>query len=182
MRRIMLWMILILLYAAPAWGQARGKVIETLADVPPQLRQPNWNAANGQGSCVNASTITLLRWLGLEEHAAWWRDNYEGGEWDTSHISHMTASGLKFAYTDTGDPAFLDWVSRNRLGAGIFYKPRHAINLVDLSQEWAVLLDNNRPGEYEYVPREEFLTNWRNEYQGFAWTFIWSPPPPLPKQ
>ena len=170
-----------MLLCAAASGQTPGKVIRDLADVPPQLRQPNWEAADGMGSCVNAATITILRYLGLEEQAAWWRENFEGGEWGTSHISHLEESKLLFAYTDTGDPAFLDWAARNRLVVGIFYKPRHSINLVNLGMDYAVLLDNNNTGVYEYVPREEFLRKWANEYDGFAWTFVYSPPPPWPK-
>jgi hypothetical protein len=179
----MYWIALFLmLCAAPAMAQVPGKIIETLADVPWQLRQPNWDSPKGEGSCVNAATVTLLRWMGLHEHAEWWRTNFQGGEWDTSQINHMTFSGLKFAYTDTGDPAFLDWASRNRLGAGIFYYPRHSINLLDLSQDYAILLDNNSVGVYTVVPREEFLRRWRTEFGGFGWTFVYQPPPPWPAQ
>ena len=175
--------LLLLLCVSPAAAQVPGKVIKTLADVPPQLRQPNWNSSrDGRGSCVNASTVTILRFLGLEEHANWWRTNFEGGEWSTSHIRHMLDSGLLFAYTDIGSVEFLDWAARNRLPLGVFYKPNHAINVVDLTTEWAVLLDNNNPGAYEYVPRTEFVSRWQREFEGFGWTFVYYPPPPWPVQ
>lgn len=177
-RTLFTWLLL----CGAAWAQVPGKIIETLADVPPQLRQPNWSAVkNGQGSCVNASTITLLRWLGLEEHAAWWRQSFEGGEWHGSHIQHMQSSGLKFAYTLEGDVAFLEWACRNRLGAGIFVDGgAHAINLADLTPEYAVLLDNNHPEAFYYVSRDEFIQDWLGA-SGFAWTFIYTPPPPWPR-
>ena len=55
-------------------------LVESLADVPPQLREPNYSP-EGQGSCVHASTITLLRWQGQDELAEWWRANYHSGEY-----------------------------------------------------------------------------------------------------
>ncbi len=91
----------------------------------------------------------------------------------------MEEAGLRYAYTKDADVAFLEWATRNRLGVGIFYFPRHAINLVDLNEHEAVLLDNNRPNEYIRVPREEFIRAWRG-YGGFAWTVVYGPPPPYP--
>lgn len=153
-------------------------VIEALADVPPQLRQPNYSPY-GQGSCVHASTITILRWLGQFEVAAWWKANYHSGEYADRLIERLDAAGLKYAYEDDGDIRFLEWCARNRVVAGIFYFPRHAVNIVDFNETHAVLLDNNRPGDYIYIPRNEFIRNWR-AYGGFAWTLVYDTPPPYP--
>jgi hypothetical protein len=154
------------------------QLIESLADIPPQMRQPNW-APNGFGSCVHASTITILRWQGQYHLAEWWRNTYSSGEYANRLIARMNAAGLRYAYEKDGDIRFLEWCSRNRLCAGIFYFPRHAVNLVDLNETHAVLLDNNRTGEYIHIPRDEFIRNWRG-YGGFAWTVCYATPPPYP--
>lgn len=150
--------------------------------LPPRLRQQNW----GSGSCVHASTVMLLRWQGLFDLADKWRATYEGGEYSSRLIQRMEAAGLKYSYTTTGEVAFLEWAIQTRRGAGIFYKPNHAINLVGLDQNYAYLLDNNDPGRpertgsYERVPRQEFLRAWRNDYGGFAWCPVYVPPPMAP--
>jgi len=151
-------------------------------ELPPKLREQNW----GSGSCVHASTVMLLRWQGLYELADKWRKTYEGGEYSSRLIQRMEAAGLKYAYTLDGDVKFLEWCIQTRRGAGIFYKPSHAINLVGLDQNYAYLLDNNDPnrpertGSYERVPRDEFIRAWRG-YGGFAWTPVYYPPALLPK-
>lgn len=162
-----------------------------LAHVPPAFRTDNWEGddqfwcpncreMHGEGSCVHASTITMLKWFGLEEHAKWWRENFNSGETETRLLKKLEASGLPYAFTTDGDPAFLEWCARNRLVVGIFYKKAHAVNLVDFTDRFAVLLDNNNTDGYEYVPRDTFVRKWRTEFQGFAWTFVKNPPPPLP--
>lgn len=153
-------------------------LVESLADIPPQMRQPNYSPY-GQGSCVHASTITILRYLGHFDIAEWWRNNYHSGEYAGRLISRLDNAGLKYAYEDNGDIRFLEWCARNRIPAGIFYFPRHAVNIVDLNETHAVLLDNNRPADYIYIPRDEFERKWRG-YGGFAWTFVYDTPPPYP--
>lgn len=151
-------------------------------DLPPELRQKNW----GGGSCVHASNVTLLRWQGQDDLADWWRNEYRGGEHADRLTKRLEAAGLRYAFTMQGDVAFLEWCCRTRRGAGIFYKPSHSINLVGLDAEHAYLLDNNatnypeRTGEYERVPRDTFIRNWQRQYGGFAWTLVYSPPPPIP--
>jgi hypothetical protein len=144
-------------------------------DLPQTMRTKNYSG----GSCVHASTINLLIWQGLPELAQWWRDNHGGGEYSDRLNAKMDKAGLKFAYTTRGDMGFLEWTIRTRRGAGIGYFPRHAINLVDLTETEATLLDNNRTGVYIKVPRAEFERKWRG-WGGWAWTVVYQPPPPLP--
>lgn len=150
-------------------------------ELPPQLRERNW----GGGSCVHASTVMLLRWQKLFDVAEKWRRTYSGGEYSSRLIERMEAAGLRYAYTLDGDEAFLEWCIQTRRGAGIFYKPSHAINLVGLDKNYAYLLDNNYPNRpeqqgYERVPRAEFMRRWKQDYGGFAWTVVYFPPPMLP--
>lgn len=151
-------------------------------DLPLALRQKNW----GGGSCVHASTVNLLRWQGQYEMAEWWRKNYIGGEYANRLIQRMESAGLRYAYTDKGDVEFLRWCVKTRRGAGIFYKPNHAINLIGMDDKNAYLLDNNataypeQRGFYEAVPLDRFIPAWKG-YGGFAWTLIYVPPPPNPR-
>lgn len=165
-----------------AGGPPAGTPQGVVMDVPPRLRTENW----GGGSCVHASTVTLLRWHGLSAMADWWRQQYSGGESSDRLVKRMEAAGLRYAYTAQGDVRFLEWCVRTGRGAGIFYKPKHAINLTGLDDQYAYLLDNNatdypeNQGHWERVPREHFERAWQ-EYGGFAWTLVYSPPPPLPQ-
>lgn len=166
------------LYGGPVpAGTPQGVVM----DLPPQLRQPNW----GGGSCVHAATVSLLRWQGQHAMAAWWRAQYTGGEYADRLMKRMEAANLRYAYTISGDVRFLEWCIRTGRGAGIFYKPNHAINLVGLDADHAYLLDNNATGypesrgHWERVPRGTFESRWR-DYGGLAWTLVYDPPPPLP--
>jgi hypothetical protein len=146
-----------------------------VVDVPAPLRTPNW----GGGSCVHASTVHLLHWQGQHELAEWWRRTYSGGEYSTRLHQRLDAANLRFAYTTSGDAAFLEWALRTRRGAGITYFPNHAVNLVHLDSERAGLLDNNRVGQTIWIPRDEFLRQWK-AYGGWAWTLVYTPPPPTP--
>lgn len=182
--------IVFILLGTAALAIAGGPVSD-LADMPPVIRMENWEGddqffcpscrkMHGEGSCVHASTITLLRWQGMDKAAEWWRENYNSGETKPGLLKKLEESGLDYAYTETGDVTFLEWCVRNRLGAGLFYKPSHAINLVDLRDDFAVLLDNNNTGKYEYVDRVTFERRWKTEFRGFAWTIVGNPAPPLP--
>jgi hypothetical protein len=159
----------------------RFDALQNYAPVPFDFRQRNWPGPTGQGSCVHASTITILRWQGQHELADMWRRTYHSGETATRLIRKLHAQGVRYAYTDTGDPAFLDWALRNRFGAGITYFPAHAVNLIGLDDKYATLLDNNRPETTIRIERSQFLHDWRHKYSGFAWTVVYGPPPPTPK-
>jgi len=144
-------------------------------DLPEALRE--WNYAGG--SCVHASMVTVLRNQGMIDLAAWWRRSYAYGETFTGFVRKSEAAGLRYAYTFMGDAAFLDWCSRTRRGAVIFYKPAHAITFAGYVDGNAVLIDNNHPHRPEYVERGRFLQLWRG-YGGMALTPVHSPNPPRP--
>lgn len=161
---------------------AIGAFSDVQMDLPPDLRTRNW----GGGSCVHASTVNLLYWQGQEEMAEWWRKTYIGGEYANRLIQRLESAGLRYAYTTKGDFEFLKWCCRTRRGAGIFYKPSHSINCVGIDQQYVYLLDNNatqypeQRGHYERVPVQQFVSEWKNRYGGFAWTLVYNPPPPNP--
>jgi len=153
-----------------------GASITPLVDPPPELRQGNYAG----GSCAHASTVTLLNWAGLPKWAAWWKRHYRGGESESGMMQKLDDSGLRYAATRSGDVEFLRWASDTRRGARIFYFDNHAVNLVQFSDNVVVLLDNNRTNRYVCIPSDEFVRNWRGKYGGFAWAFVYDPPPILP--
>ena len=156
-----------------------------LADVPAPFRKKNWRGDYGFGSCVHASTVTLLRYHGIDELASWWEITYNDGEQFNRFEKRLESAGLRYASIyGQKDLAFLEWACRNRLGAVIKYTDddadqAHALIIVDLTPEYAVILDNNHVDQYEIVPRAHFERIWIGS-GGIAVTFLYSPPPPWP--
>lgn len=130
------------------------------------------------GSCVIASTVSLFRWQGRDDLADLFRRAYSGGQSASSLHAKLEARGVRYAYTTSGDAAFLDWACRTRRGAGVTFFANHFICLVHLDGQRAILLDNNRVGQYITLPRDEFLRRWRG-YGGWATTPVYSPAAPL---
>lgn len=64
---------------------------------------------------------------------------------------------------------------------GVFYNGyiSHMVNLVHLSDQWAVIHDNNNPKQYLWMIPEQFLTRWRGG-GGWAVALLAPPPPPIP--
>jgi hypothetical protein len=162
-------------YCSVPYGYAEADYL----DLPRDMRVPNW----GGGSCVHASTVVLLKWQGQAKMAEWWRQAYSGGENSGRLAQRMESAGLRYAFTVSGDVEFLEWVTRTRRGAGISYYPNHAINFCGFAskdgRDYAVLLDNNRINTYIYVDKAEFVRSWKS-YGGWAWSVVYSPPPPVP--
>ncbi|HEX5443715.1 MAG TPA: hypothetical protein VFW87_07800 [Pirellulales bacterium] len=146
-------------------------------NLPPAARCRNYAG----GSCVIASTISLLRWQGLDELAERFRRLYSGGQSADSLHAKLDAHALRYACTTRGDVRFLEWAIRTRRGAGITFYPMHFVNLVDLTPTHAVLLDNNRVERYITLPRREFEQRWR-AYGGWATTVVYAPAPPVAKR
>ena len=159
--------------------------LSDLADVPAPFRKQNWRGDYGFGSCVHASVVTLLQYHGLDDMADYWAATYNDGERFNRLEGRLDAVGLHYAsvYGQT-DLTFLEWACRNRLGSVIGYTDdqatqAHALTIVDLTPDYAVLIDNNHPLQYDYIPRAEFERIWLKS-GGVALTFLYSPTPPWP--
>lgn len=150
-------------------------------NLPRELREWNW----GGGSCVHASMVHNFRWQGRPELATKWRKTYSGGESSYGLRAKLDHAGIQYCSTETGDVKFLDWCSRSRRGAVIFFFPNHSINFCGYSniggQDMAMLLDNNRIEHFLQVPKDSFITSWRG-YGGFALSPTLAPSPRLPYQ
>lgn len=147
-----------------------------LADVPIELREPNYDG----GSCAHASMVTAFRYLGFDEWADWWRATYSGGEVLYGHIEKLKDTGVRFAYTESGDMRLLDWAARNRLPVVVYHVPvGHAQNIVNVTDTTVTFLDNNNVGRYWTMSRHEFIKRWNSP--GWALVLVYAPPAPWPQ-
>lgn len=158
------------------------QIEQPAVNLPYGLRQENWLGPRRTGSCVHASFIMLLRWQGQYELANWWRKNHGDGEYAERLAYKMDQAGVDYAYTQgSGDVQFLEWACSTRRGAGVVCMGgRHMICLVGLTDEHALLLDNNYIEVIYAVPREEFLTEWRASGSWAITPLVGPPAAPLP--
>lgn len=153
--------------------------------LPQSLRQRNWvSKTNGEGSCVIASTVSLVRWQQQFELAEYLRNKYSGGQTASSIQSYLTQARVPFVCTETADPRFLEWATQCRRGAIIWFFPFHCVTFAGFGTDStgrpvAWILDNNRPERFIPVEKSEFLRRWAG-YGGFALTTLYEPAPPTP--
>lgn len=165
-----------------SWGSSASYKVEyPTVNLPYKLRQRNWLGPQGEGSCVHATMVSLLRWQGHPKLADWWRRNNGDGEWDTDLAAKFTRAKVRFAFTsERGDIRFLEWACRTRRGCGVTVRgARHMVALVHLDEKWAGILDNNQTERIIWVPRDTFLSEWLNS-NSWAVTPVYTPAPPLP--
>jgi len=149
-------------------------------NIPLSLRQSNWRGSEGEGSCVHAAMISLFRWQGRANTAERWLRTYGGGEWPDDMASKLNRDGIRFASCENGDVKFLEWACRTRRGCGItIMGGAHMVTLVHLDAKWAAILDNNRVGQFIWIPRETLIAEWQASF-GWAITPVYSPAAPLP--
>ena len=147
------------------------------------FRQGNWLGSQREGSCVHATMIMLFRWQGREDLAEKWRATYENGEWHDGLAAKFDKEGVRYAYTwKQNDVRFLEWACKTRRGCGVtVLGGAHMVMLVHLDDKWAGILDNNFTEKIKWVPRQTFISEWKNSYS-WAVTPVYTPPPPLPSE
>ncbi len=150
------------------------------ADLPVSLRHENYAG----GSCMYAAAATTLEQGGRSDMANWLTRNHRGAAGIEDIERAFARSKTPYKSTVRGDVAVLDFASRTRRHAAIYYKPGHAITFIGWSRrngkEWAILVDNNNTRKYEFVRRDLFLNNWRMRYGGGAIVPLYSPVPSQP--
>lgn len=160
--------------------EAASKGERPTVNIPRADRQQNW-IGNGEGSCVHATFVSLLRWQGRFKTADYWRRTYSGGERLDQFVAKLDQEGIRYAYETGGDVQFLEWACRTRRGCGITVSGgAHMVALVHLDAEWAAILDNNDVSTFRWVPRETLIAEWKASY-GWAVTPVYSPAAPLPR-
>jgi hypothetical protein len=173
-------------------GQAH-EGVEIQIDLPAGQHVKNFGApADGKGLCVFASMTMAARWHHVRELADVIRKIDEGGGWPekVDGVFKEHAPGLEYVQYEGTDPAILDkalaedrpacvtYGYGERYGMQTIY---HMVLLVHLDAHWAVVLDNNFPGTYEWMPRAEFLRRWVHPSgKGWAFVMLAPPPPPVP--
>jgi hypothetical protein len=156
-----------------------GVTEKPVMNLPLALRQANWRGRNGSGSCVHASWISCLRWQGQYAMAEWWASHYDGGENYDEMVQRLDDAGIRWAGTvGEGDVSFLEYCHRTRRGCIVTWSPRHVVTLVHFDDKWAGVLNNNEIDHILWIPREDFVKEWK--YRGsWAMTPMYVPPPPL---
>ncbi len=151
---------------------------------PAELRQRNWVAANGEGSCVFASLCNHVQWLNDPRLAQVIRGRFAGGEYSSGVRAKLDSLGVAYQYTESADGRFLDWCSATRRGAILWWKPAHCCTFVGWvtspdGRQFAAILDNNYPDKFELTERGQFMRLWAG-YGGFALAVTADPTIPVP--
>lgn len=157
---------------------------------------------DGRGMCVMSSIEMAARWQGLESLRGLrdWCAKQPGGAYpakvDRQLRDFCAARGISIPryLQDEGrnpDPVLDLCEKTGRMACMTYgYSPRyrgaiaHMVCCAKFNGQWAVVLDNNFPGEhkYEWMSRDELLR--RISFpDGHAWVFVWlaPPPPPIPR-
>ncbi len=185
MKRILSMLILLASLAGCEFNEDMGRPVSSkerpTVNVPAALRQSNWRGPQGQGSCVHATMISLLRWQYRLNAADYWRRAYGDGEYPEDLAAKFDQEGVRYAYVTNGDVRFLEWACRTRRGCGVTVMGgAHMVALVHLDDKWAAILDNNNVERFIWVPRETLIAEWKASY-GWAVTPIYTPAAPLPQ-
>jgi len=150
-----------------------------VVNLPLSMRQENW-LSGGSGSCVWATTISLLRWQGEYELAEEVRQSRGGGVWLGELFAELDAIGITYAGVCNSEEWFLEWACETRRGAAIpIMGGRHMVALVEITETEACILDNNSVEKYLWLPRNVLISDWKNS-GGYAFTPIYTPQAPLP--
>jgi hypothetical protein len=176
--------------------------VEIQIDLPNSQHVKNFGApGDGKGLCVFASMTMCARWHNVRtlQDLLFWDAKgkphskvNEGGGWPEKVDSVLKehAPGLKYVQYEGVDPSYLDKALSEGQAACVTYgygeryqmqTIYHMVLLVHLDAKWAVVLDNNFPGTFEWMPRAEFLKRWVHPGgKGWMYVFLAPPPPPIP--
>lgn len=167
--------------------------VEIQVDLPVAQHVKNFGApADGKGLCVFASMSMAARWHNVRQLEDVIHKVKEGGGWPqkVKDVVAEHAPGLEVLQYEGTDPAILDKALAEdkpvcvTYGYGERYKMEtiyHMVMLVHLDGKMAAILDNNFPGTYEWMTREEFLRRWVHPGgKGWAYVMMAPPPPPVP--
>lgn len=168
-------------------------------DLPKSLHLKNRGGSDKAGLCVFCSAQHSFNWAHIEhmEHIFEYMWDKPGGGWPeklTKVIEDMSRKASKpvpphYHYKGK-DQEFL----RKAIEAGImpgityFHSPTgrysgrilHMVTLVHLDDRWAGVLDNNYPGEIEWIDARTFQNVWTDGNNGWAFVVLSPGPPPPP--
>jgi hypothetical protein len=163
---------------------------------------PRGEPGKGLGLCVFTSVELAARWQGVQELLGFqeWMTQRPGGGYpeklDRMILAFCTErKQARPCYVQHigGDEAFLALALKtDRMpcvtyaGRDGFYKDAagrdtwidHMVNLAHLDDRTAAIIDNNRPGVWVWMSRQDFLLRWRARGNGWAVVLLDPPPPP----
>lgn len=169
-------------------------------DLPGDLHMKNIGSrVDGAGMCVMSSIEMAALWQGMEEYRGLrdWCAKEPGGGYpgkvDKQLAAFARAKSLPAprylqyegpdveplieAILKSGRMAALTYGWGERYGQSI----AHMVCMAKYSGQFAVILDNNFPGEsqYEWMSKAEAIRRVKLPRQT-GWVFVWLPPPPPP--
>lgn len=145
------------------------------------------------GNCVWATLDMDARWTNCEDLIGIVQKIEYGGGYPAKldKVMKEFAPRVPYVQYETDDPTFLDQVIQSGRPCGVTYgygeryqmqKIAHAVLLVHIDSKWACIVDNNFPGTFEWMTREEFLKRWKYPSgKGWAYAILMPPPPPMPR-
>jgi hypothetical protein len=168
-------------------------------DLPASQHMKNVGGSDGAGLCVFTSVEHSARWQAVREldgFQAWMRRR-PGGGWPEKldqmlerFCAEKRVELPPYIQHNGGDESFLRLALKTDrfpcvtyAGRDDFYRSRiaHMVNLAHLDDSVAAIVDNNRPGVWLWMTRDEFLYRWRDMQGGWAVVFLDAPPPPHPE-
>jgi len=177
---------------------------ELAADLPGEFHHKNIGSRiDGAGMCVFTSIEHAATWHGIDSFIGfrdWCASKYPGGGYPSK------VDKLIKAYCDAKKipiPPYKQWEGKDpddllsridtsgRMACVTYgYSPRyhgrisHMVNCCKFGGKYAVVLDNNFPGEdkYEWMTESELVQRMKSGSNS-AWIFVWldPAPPPMPK-
>lgn len=156
------------------------------APIPAELHQRNTGGSDGAGLCVIASTVTDGRYVGQTAQVErMWAEarnrpgGYHPGKFD--QLAKDVAPELKYAHHLGGDydvlkrwssagyPVCVTWSTSSLYGG---MPVAHMVTGSHFDDTSAAIIDNNDPGKWYWVPRQEFERRWRG--MGGPWALALS--------
>lgn len=160
---------------------------EAICDLPSERHVRNIRGKDGTGCCVWASGQMMADWHDFKPFASILSDKLGGAHSGSVEAAFKRkAPGFKGYVQAQGRDSMelCDWAARTGRIACVTYGPSHMVIMVHLDAAGtpnprAAVIDNNRPGEWLWMPRAEFIAK---HQQGGAWSYalLTSPPPPVP--
>ncbi len=170
--------------------------VEIQIDLPKGQHVRNFGApADNKGLCVFASLDMAARWHNAAELIGIINKINEGGGWPEKVDATFKrfAPSLKYVQSEgtaaellpildkalsEGRAACITYGYGERYGMETIY---HMVLLVHLDGQRAAILDNNFPGTFEWMPREEFARRLVHPGgKGWVIVLLSPPPPPVP--
>lgn len=178
-------------------GREHGGEVVSL-DLPDDQHTKNTTGTDGAGLCVFHSIRHSSRYQNIEclEGLVSYMEKLPGGGYpqkvEQVFKDYQQKNNCRFEYIQHtgGDLEFLRLAIRTGRypsvtyagSDGVYYRSSisHMVNLVHLSDRYAVIHDNNYPRSYLWMTVEEFKERWLKQSGGWAVVLLGPPPSPIP--